>query len=252
MIEVIKTSIAAGETKNFLINGGYFEVLECAYPIDVLLMDKQGSQRSILKSAEASYFNAPGAFEVIQITSAQAQDVRFFVGDGTAGTRRVAGVVSVVDGGKNRTISDVAFMSAAGTELPAAGFYSNVALKNPAASGKRMIVKTISANAPNAMNCNFGKFAVGLASVAGDVSAISKNFGGAVVSAGLMQVDSVTYNAPFTGGNVIGQLAFAANLRDTYKFDEPVVVAPGQCLRISANTPAVQFVAGLEWFEESI
>jgi len=97
MIESLSMDFAEGEVKTFQMQGEYFELLECLYPVDVLLMQRDGAQLSSLKRAEASYFARPGRFETYTIYSPQAQTVRWLIGSGDAGTRKTAGDVSVID-----------------------------------------------------------------------------------------------------------------------------------------------------------
>lgn len=96
MIEIIKAAFFAGEVKTFLMQGEYLEIIEAVYPIDVAMLDRSGVQLSVMRNAESSYFSRPGKYEVIQVTSSQAQIVRLFVGSGDAGTRRFSGQVSVL------------------------------------------------------------------------------------------------------------------------------------------------------------
>lgn len=162
----------------------------------------------------------------------------------------ILGSVNVIDGGKARTLALQTFMSNQNGGVPAAGIYSNQALKNPAGSGKNLIIKTICVSGQNATLVNFGRFAVGLTNTGFDNSGISKNFSSVAASVGVVQSDVTNYNTPYST-SLLGQMAIVANGRDAYKFDEPVIVTPGQCLRISSNTPAIAISGGFEWFEES-
>lgn len=142
MIEIIKAAFTAGEVKTFLIQGEYVEILEAAYPVDVAMMDRSGAQLSTMRNAEASYFSRPGKYEVIQVTSASAQTIRLFVGSGDAGTRRLSGVVQVVDTNQSSTIAGKAF-SSHNYASESAGNYTHVQLWNPAASGKIIVVEGV-------------------------------------------------------------------------------------------------------------
>lgn len=96
MIELIQTDLAAGESRSFSVTGNYFEITEAPLEgLSVLLTDRSGATVTRMLNIGAGVFVEPGQFEQIQITSVGAQTVRFFVADGKAGTRRVAGSVAV-------------------------------------------------------------------------------------------------------------------------------------------------------------
>lgn len=98
MIETLSQTFAAGEVKTFLVQGDYFELIDApSSTVDVILSDRSGAQLSRMIGAEASFYNAPGRFEMVQITSQAAQTVKFFIADGTAGTRRTSGVIRLAD-----------------------------------------------------------------------------------------------------------------------------------------------------------
>jgi hypothetical protein len=114
MIELIGENFAAGESKAFSYRGTYFEIIEApAEGLTVLLTDKAGATVTRMLNIGGGVFVEPGQFEQIQIKSVAAQTVRFFVADGKAGTRRVAGSVQVTG---NVSINDIFnFTNAAAT-----------------------------------------------------------------------------------------------------------------------------------------
>jgi len=244
MIEVIKATFGANETKQFLINGAYFELLQAAYPIDVVLTDKQGAQRSNINQAEASYFNAPGAFEVVQITSANAQDVRFFVGDGSAGTRRVAGEVSVIDGGKAQTLANRACIIDAG-QLAVSGQYTHVQLWNPVGSGKRVIVKSITSRTLVNGTLALAFYGTALATLL--TTKTSKLSGGAAPVA----EPRVTTNATTLFANKFAMSMVANNPFD-HEFAEPIIVTPGYGLSAYHTTVNADLGVMFDCIEETI
>lgn len=96
MIETIVQSFAAGEVKTFSVSGNYFELIDApSGGVDVILSDRSGGQLASMRNIGAGYFVRPGPYEVVQITSASAQSISFFVADGDAGTRRLSGNVTV-------------------------------------------------------------------------------------------------------------------------------------------------------------
>lgn len=95
-IELVSVPFQAGESKLFHISGRYFELIDATDPVDVVLTDKYGAQRGLMRQAEASFNLKATEFSTVQLTSATAQTVRFAYGTGEGGTRRAAGAVSIV------------------------------------------------------------------------------------------------------------------------------------------------------------
>lgn len=95
-IELLTIPFGAGESRLLHVSGQYFELIDATNPVDVLLIDKTGAQRGIMRGAEASFHLKNTDFATIQITSATAQTIRIGYGSGEAGTRRASGAVSIV------------------------------------------------------------------------------------------------------------------------------------------------------------
>jgi hypothetical protein len=98
MIETLSSAFAAGETRSFNVSADYFELTDApSGGVTVVLSDRSGAQLTLIKNSGAGIYVRPGRFEVVQITSTLAQDVGWIIADGDAGTRRLAGAVSIVD-----------------------------------------------------------------------------------------------------------------------------------------------------------
>ncbi|MFM2450112.1 MAG: hypothetical protein RIS44_2562 [Pseudomonadota bacterium] len=112
MIETLSASFSAGETKTFTVSGEYFELTDApSSGVNVVLSDRSGAQVSSIRNSGPGIYVKPGRYEVIQITSTLAQDVGWIIADGDAGTRRLAGAVSIVDNvtliGASTTVTNV-------------------------------------------------------------------------------------------------------------------------------------------------
>lgn len=246
MIEIIKGSFFAGEVKTFLIQGEYVEILECAYPIDVAMMDRSGAQLSTMRNAEASYFSRPGKYEVIQVTSASAQTVRLFVGSGDAGTRRTSGDVSVIDGEKNRTLAGGMFTGNPFNAVPVVDQYGVNQLWNPAASGKNLIVVASSVTGSSSQF----HYAFGVAQVATDQTAIAvinkKGDGVAgVAKTGYGNFAAIEPKRLFGGGVTVNGLT-------NWPLRGALVVPPGYGLNCWDESVNHSIATNFEWFEEVI
>lgn len=98
MIETLSASFAAGETKTFIVSADYFELTGApSSGVTVTLSDRSGAQVGAIKNSGAGIYVKPGRFEVVQIQSTLAQTIDWIVADGDAGTRRLAGAVTVQD-----------------------------------------------------------------------------------------------------------------------------------------------------------
>lgn len=245
MIEIIKGTWAAGETKTFVINGEYLELLDAQYPCDVFLMNQVGAQLSVMRDCEASFFSKPsGGFATVQITSAQAQFLRFFVGSGDAGTRRISSTVQVVDGGRARTLANSAFMGAVGKTLLAAN-NTHVQLWNPVGSGKNVIVKAYSVGATSPGGINLGFNTAALATLQNQ--GVSKMGGGAAAAAQLRAENSTTN---YFVGSTSDSFYVQAVVSIQRVLQEPLVIAPGR--GFVASVGAVDLTCVFEWVEEAI
>lgn len=252
MIEIISGVWAAGETKTFHINGEYLEILEAQYPCDVMLMDRQGAQLSIMRSSEASFFSRPKeGFNSVQITSAQAQTIRIFVGSGDAGTRRISSTVSVIDGGRARSNAGTAFGGCASISGVAAK-YTAVQLWNPAGSGKNVIVNQLSSAANAAGNIYLVPSFAALSINSSTRVANKKLVAGGGAGSAQLYLDNLAA-LPVSGATpVLIDLAVAANQLAYWKPTEPVLVPPGAGLTAVHDIVATQLFGNFEWFEEAI
>jgi len=249
MIEIIDGTWLAGETKTFHINGERLEILDAQYALDVYLMDKSGAQLSIMKKSEASFFSQPKeGFNSLQIYSAQAQYIRFFVGSGDAGTRRISSTVSVVDGGRARVNAGVAY--AAGIDVTAvAAKQSCVQLWNPAGSGKRLVLGQLAVISSSASSVACYPASAALSFVA--VPPVVNKLLGGPVGVAQARIDQLaaapvyTYGVAQTLGSQLSASAF-------WKPTEPMVILPGFGMNVVLNAANVNLSAGFEWFEEAI
>lgn len=250
MIEILTEVFGANETKTFMLQGKRLELLDCIYPVDVKLMDRQGAQLSIMNKSEASFFSQPdGGFESVQITSALPQTVRFFVGSGDAGTRRTSGVVQVVDGGKARTLANRAFMLTSRVG-GAAGVDAISGIWNPAGSGVNAIIKQVSCSVDATSVVYFAGHRTKLFAGAAGVASKYVVPGAAVVSKALQDF-AATLAAPALDFIYLAP-TIQANAPFTWMLQEPIVLAPGAGFYVDNRTPTALLNASVEFYEESI
>lgn len=187
-------------------------------------------------------------------TSGLANNLVIVVADDTFVDDRVTGDVTVIDGSKSQVIADAAFMFATVVAANVAGV-SSLALLNPAGSGKRAIIKSLSfapGATPNTVRT--GQYNSAQAWGAG-TAGFSKRIpsGATVPAASTCKVDSK---------NIFGVGAPIASLFESFQcatlqsqvrtFDRPVVVEPGGGYAIDVSVVNVSLLASLEWTEELV
>lgn len=246
MIEIIKGAFAAGEVKTFLIQGEYLEILEAAYPIDVAMLDRSGAQLSFMRNAEASYYSRPGRYEVVQVTSAQAQTVRIFVGSGDAGTRKTSGDVSVIDGARTRTLAGVAF-AGFGSVGPLSANESYLQLWNPAGNTKQLNVRALRFGSSTATT-----FFVNFNSV--ELTTFQKK-GKSKLSGGVESTSEIRSQISASSLPGFGELFIEAcpvGITREIKIAEPIIVLPGFGLIVRTGTVNQDLYSNFEYYEEAI
>ena len=92
----LRFSIAAGETKVFVIAGRYLEIIEATGPVTLGLYDENSSQTDDAKDVLSGTF-MEGVFSQFEVYSATAQTVELFLTATRGGTRRQPGNVRVID-----------------------------------------------------------------------------------------------------------------------------------------------------------
>lgn len=247
-LEIITASFAAGELKPYAMSGGYFELIDCPYPVTVRLIGLNGELKAIMRNAEASFYIRDGSFQNIEIESPRAQTIRFAFGTSEAGTRRTSGVVQVVDGGLARTLAGEAHGWAGGAPAVAAQ-YSFAQLFNPVASTKNVLVKAFAVSVPGstAISVYVNKTALGAPTAFQPVA--TKNQDG---TAPVVQTREGSLGAITVGPKYIKYPTFAAAGTNTVTLQEPVLLVPGAGLVFENTTVNQQINFDAEWVEQLI
>lgn len=181
-------------------------------------------------------------FTNLQITNAGAVATiigSLLIADGGFFDNRVTGSVEVIDGGKNRTLAQVAFIGQYSL-APGAGLRAVVTLWNPAASGKNLIVNQVSCNC----------------AAADSMSVASTQTQQTIIANGTAK----KLGAPGAAGQIQGAAVAAATTIATlgslqngqiYRFTEPVIVPPGWGIVVSSSILQSPAGASFEWYEEA-
>jgi hypothetical protein len=169
------------------------------------------------------------------------------IGDGQIDDNTTTGVIQVIDGGKQRTLSNAAFIGVASATATAAVF-GRAQLWNPATNPNRLVVEqiTCASNSGTPQGVNLISTAAQLATNTGN--GLSKLVGGAP-SAALLNYDSAATNSGagmpmflFSLPAVDSQLVFVPH--------EPLIIPPGKGLTLWANQADTSVLSTWEWYEE--
>lgn len=255
MIQIFTLTLAANESREVAVRGEYFELRNALFPIALVeLLDRSGGVIARLENPEQSDYVKPGTYETVRITNgATAQTIRHFYGSGDAGSRRTSGLVridgasdvSVIDGGKNRTLAGVAFLAysnAGGT----AGNVPHQQLWNPTGSGKNLIVGRVMLSSGTAQAVRLASHNAALPTL-GAVPT-SKRLTGA---AGIAQARVLTTSAVALG-TLMYNTALLANTPLIVSFTEPIVVPPGCGLLSVGSAAGADCPTNFEYFEETV
>ncbi|MGD1324388.1 hypothetical protein ACNHE5_05545 [Pandoraea pnomenusa] len=165
------------------------------------------------------------------------------VGDGDFMDATVAGTVSVIDDSINRANAGIAFIGRCYV-APVTGKVPVIQLWNPAASGKTVVVETISVSSATAGAVTIGGINVAQGAATGTVG--SKLLSGAPGVATLIGA-SVTSMA----GTNFGAVSIPSNQTFELPFRDPIVVPPGWGLYVTGGGATnVDMQAMFEWYEK--
>lgn len=250
-LEILTVAFAAGETKVFAMAGEYFEIIDSVYPVDVRLVDRYGAQRGLMRNAENSFFIKAGDFQGIEITSATEQTIRFAFGTSEAGTRRTAGVVSVVDSSKSRTLAGVAFLASHNVAAQAA-FACSTVLWNPPGSGFNLYVQRLRVSMSGASSYGTGHItSLGTGLQLNTSARVPKRIG-ATPAFECYETNASAFNGSTLALNSVFTATLGANVVDVGDLYEPVLIQPGAGFRVFATTINVGLVSTLELIQEAI
>lgn len=259
----MKITLAAGESKPVTMSGSQFYYMSGLGKIDVKLVSG-GNARTFELSPGMGFRNNDGdlpfyGVEIKNIHSG-AQDVEFEISYREVFDRRVIGSVDVFDSLRRRTESASAFLINRLVGGQGAAVYSNVAIRNPVASGKNVFVQKIIAGSTAALDMLIMKshqLAVDETNAA--VTLLSPGgFGVNKLIKNLSLAPSAVIDQFASTGGAFGALAIMARVytqaQSVYTFElrEPIKLEQGAGLVISCwnlNTP---INATFEFYEESL
>lgn len=242
-MELLSFTFAANETKRFERAGRYIEVIDAPYAFNLFLSDAAGGRVDHALNALSGLF-LEGNYAAVDMTNgANAQTVTLLVTDGRGGSRRQPGVVQVVDGGRARTLANVAGVGS----VPASaviGNFSHVQLWNPAGSGRNVFVRNVVVATATVNGFYIRTHNAALTTLIGNpVSKLNQN----ILTSYELRSQS---NAALLGQGVLFS-ATPANTPFPYRFEEPMCLAPGIGLMASGGSNS-DIQATFDFFHEAV
>jgi hypothetical protein len=158
----------------------------------------------------------------------------------------INGAVSIIDGGKQSTLTQRCFMGSCDSGTVGAQ-YNYVTLVNDAASGKNVVVESVLISVPVAGTVYLTLTNAGVGAA---VNAFNKAGNLAPVASAKMGAGSVTLIALI--GDVMMKFALAANTPYTVKFAEPVIIVPNRSLSVVNGSGGAIITANFEFREDPL
>ena len=166
-----------------------------------------------------------------------------FIGDSRFEDSRITGVVSVIDGGRARTLAGQAFVGYVSV-TGSAGCVPVVELFNNFATGVRTVIKALRLSTPTAGVIQLSNHNATLAQ--GPFDPQNKRLNGATSIAKLYRDP----NLAASPGVAFESLNVGAGLVVPITLQEPIILDPGRSLVVSHQTLATTILATFEFIEE--
>ena len=244
VFEKLTQTLSAGQVWRLSIAADFFRIAAAAWPVKVRIL-KAGRILGEMDGWQAGDFVRDVEFDAVEIEAGSiAQTVTVQIAGGGVGSDRVLGEVSVIDGGKARTLSGNAFF---GTLVagPGVGFYSVAEIWNPAGSGKKLIVSQLAVS--SGVDCFL--YVRGMTTaLANDATSFGSKMIGAP-TATVAKFKRSSAEATIPGTPLMGFKVKAA-VTEWVSLREPIVIAPGVGLCTSPNIVNAEAAMAVEFIEE--
>lgn len=235
-------SIPAGGSFPLLVIGDYCKILTSSGPL-TLQGDTFGSIGPVL--AGQGVQDSPFRRLVLEDESGATNNGTILIADNAFIDDRITGSVEVIDGGKTRTNSGMAFSSYVGTN-GVAGNFTHAQIFNPAGSNKNVILKSFTLSGDAYSSIYISPVSIELTTFRN--LGVSKKSNG---DDGVARLN-VQNNPVVLQSKILMALNVVANAQIIINFQEPLLIVPGTGVNFVNNIPAVSLSANLEFYEEAI
>lgn len=240
--------LTAGQTKVFDSAGCYFEIIDSTGTVNVNFTDSHGSRTKdgeLLAVLSGTYLRQKySRWEITDVSGATNQ-VTIFYGFGDGGTRRAPGIVSVVDGGKSRTLAGQAFIGYMGNTVGANNI--EVQIFNPSAT-KRLVIKRLTLTCSIAVLAQLARHNAVLTG-GGPFDVYNK----LIAAPAAMTARLYRDNPVAIIGSGFESIQLSANAPFVKVLEEPLVIPNGESVCIYFATAGAATATGtFEGFEENL
>ncbi len=220
-MELLTFTIGASESKRFEKAGRYLEIIDAAGPLHIDMNDGSGNRADSMRNALSGFYSEE-PFSAFEVTNpGAAQTVTIMITDRRGGSRRQPGTVSVIDGGRARTLSGASFIAPViGAAVAAQNTHAQ--LWNPNTATRRIVLKSITISSSVA-----GRMHIRIHNTAATTSwgtMFNKNIGAAAIPDAEMRFGS---SVGLIGSGGLGFFELQAGNCFVYRFEDPLIIAPG-------------------------
>lgn len=244
VFEKITQTFAASASVRTNIAGNFFRLSVAAYPVSIsLLKDFRiiGTMNNMLAGDYVKDIDFDG---VIITNGATGQAITFQIAGGGAGSDRVLGEVSVINGEIARVKAGNSFIGYSVCS-PVAGQYSHCQIWNPSAV-KNVILNKISVLTSVQQLTALNTSVAALTAISG--ASANKLIGGA---APVAEMRGTAYAA--SQGVTVTNFAYPTSLESVdYPFSEPILLGPSKGIIMQCNLVNTIIYASWQWNEEAI
>lgn len=239
-------NIPVGGSQAIDVAGDRVQFLSATDPFAVIEVRPNFAQGNItLKPGQGMRFSEQVQRWVVFNKGTVALTGMMLIGTGDFIDQRISGTVDVIDGGKARTLGNVAFAGFTYQGAVAAQC-GRVQLWNPAGSGKNVVVEQVLTLAGGvATACHIKLNTAALTTL--DQVGQSKKSGG---TASVMELRRDSTATPSAAPMLLAAGMPASQLTP-YKPVEPVVLIPGYGLLIYGTVVNTDIGASFEWYEDA-
>lgn len=226
--------------------GDFFRLTDTFYPVTVSIVKENRIIGSMVNMQSGDYVRDIEFDAVIVKNGNNAQTVTVQIAGGGAGSDRIVGEVSVINGEVVRVKAGKCFTGWVNNS-PGAGNFGHVQLRN-ASAVKNIILNKLSIYA--AQQCGFALVTSNaqLAQIAPQ-QAISKLIGSVMPSYSEIRYENVP--AVIAGNSTISSISYPTTLQSIeIPFSEPIVIGPLSAVHIYCNVANAVFHPTFHWNEE--
>lgn len=214
---------------NLKVQGSYIryrKVLTGVFEPEIIIETDKGDTIPLLPGEDAYLGDLCNEFKVFNVSGSSAMTGVLIVAGGFDGVKfssdRISGEVSVIDGGRSKTLSNSAFIGNNGNGAAGVGLVNNFQIINPTGNTKNTILSALKVTSATAHRVGMSRYDTALNNLA---YGKSKMLGGAASTTQIRQTAHATQFSD--AGGTIDSFTIPANESKIFEFPEPMILEPG-------------------------